>query len=452
MRKALLKLALQLRSRNIYAEFKWLKERCTHSLESNLALQEKKLKSLLLHSWKNVPYYSEQLEEAGVVGQGEIHLNKFQELSPLTRNLLQSRFSDLKSQDSDYERRKPYVGSSGGSTGQPVKFIQDRVYWTKSNAVKWLFFSFASDYPCKTLSLWGSERDILRQSRGLQARIGDFLLNRRLLNSFRMNQGNIPEYIQEINYFRPEILEAYVQSIYELSRFAKINGIGNIHKPNGIITAAGTLYPSMRETIESTFDTRVYNRYGTREVGDLACSCTFSDNLHLDVFNNFVEILDKNLEPCAPGEVGQVHVTTLNNLSMPLIRYNLGDLATPANPGCKCGRGLPTLASVEGRKTSIIRTRTGGIVPAEFFIHFVGVVFNKGFIERFQIIQEDYDELRIKIVLKNEERFLKEKPAIESAIKEVMTSECNIKWEFVEDIPALHSGKYVYVMSKISSE
>ncbi|MDW7977818.1 MAG: hypothetical protein RMH74_03325, partial [Candidatus Caldarchaeum sp.] len=46
----------------------------------------------------------------------------------------------------------------------------------------------------------------------------------------------------------------------------------------------------------------------------------------------------------------------------PVIRYRLGDLATPLDDECPCGRGLPLLKNIEGRVVDMIRIPDGGFI------------------------------------------------------------------------------------------
>ena len=110
---------------------------------------------------------------------------------------------------------------------------------------------------------------------------------------------------------------------------------------------------------------------------------------------------------------------------------------------------MPLLKGLEGREMSVIFTREGKIIPGEFFIHFIGVVYNTGFIEKFQVIQHDYDDMEIKVKLVDEKEFEKMREKIEEAIRIEMTDEVKIVWTRVDDIPNLQSDKYLYVFSEL---
>ncbi len=415
--------------------------------------QMEKLKKCIQYAYHNVPYYHKVLAEAGVMtdDKDSIDWNCYMKIPKLTKELIRDYKKELQSRD---RRIKGiYANHSGGSTGMPIEIWQDREYneWNIANS---LFLKTFGGYRLgdKELRLWGSESDLLENKEKMSLRVRNRIYGRKELNSFKMSLDNMEHYVDIWNQYKPEWVEAYAQSVYELGVFIKKNRM-KIHTPKGIVTSAGTLYPSMRTEIETIFGCRVFNRYGSREVGGMACNCTNETDLHLSVWNHYVEILDNNMQPVKQGQIGKVYVTTLNNRVMPLIRYEIGDIAEKVewDHGC-CRYGMPLLKGLEGRDMSVIRTRDGKIVPGEFFIHFIGVVYNSGFIDKFQVIQHDYEKLEIKAQILDDNEFEKMRDKIESAIKLEMTDRVQIIWSKVESIPCLQSGKYLYVYSKIDRE
>jgi phenylacetate-CoA ligase len=441
MRNFLWRLGLKLSGKDIFAAFARLKVVSGLPLSEVRDYQEKLLADVLLHAWKYVPYYRKILADCGAVVDGAVNLGNFNRIPVLTKEIIRNNFDDLRSRDPNYARRKPFLNTSGGSTGEPVRFIQDKMSWTEGMANKWLFYSFVCDYPCRLVKLWGSERDILHGGIGFRAKIKNYISQRVLLNSFRMSEADMFRFVKTINDCRPDIIEAYVQSVFELSKFIEEKGL-TIWKPKGIITSAGTLYPAMEETIGRIFGCPVFNRYGSREVGDMACGDQSGRGLRLSVWSQFLEILDDKFQPAAPGQLGKIYVTTLNNYSMPLIRYDIGDIGVVSDDPFY-------ISKVEGREMDMIQATGGRMVPAEFFIHFVGVVYNKGYISRFQVIQREAGAIIIKVVLRNREGFRQSKSDIELAIRKVM-GQVRIVWEEVNDIPPSKSGKYRYVINELT--
>ncbi|MCP4747049.1 MAG: hypothetical protein GY874_13060 [Desulfobacteraceae bacterium] len=86
------------------------------------------------------------------------------------------------------------------------------------------------------------------------------------------------------------------------------------------ITASGILAPSDRQLIETVFETKVFNEYGSGEIGSIDHECE-PGNMHIAAENIIAEIFDQNDKFCEVGEAGKIIITELNNRAMPLIRY-----------------------------------------------------------------------------------------------------------------------------------
>lgn len=411
--------------------------------------QKNKLEDMLVYAYENVPYYHETLLKAGVIDdQGKVCWENYGNIPKLTKKIIKNRQDDLKSKDATI--KGVYANHSGGSSGTPIEIIQDKNYneWNVANT---LFVKSFGNYYLgdRELRLWGSERDLLEGSESLSLRIRNSIYGRKELNSFKMSLENMEKYVTEWNRYKPQWVEAYTQAIYELAVFIKKRGL-KVYTPKGIVTSAGTLYPSMRAEIEEVFKCKVFNRYGSREIGGAACNCKNEDDLHLSVWNQYVEILDDNMNPIEPGKQGKIYVTTLNNHIMPLIRYEIGDIAESVVWDHSCSSyAMPLLKNLEGREMSVVYTRDGKIIPGEFFIHFIGVVYNTGFIDKFQIIQRNYEKIEIKAHIIDKNEFERSKGKIEDVIRLEMSDEVEIVWTMVENIPNMKSGKYLYVYSEV---
>ncbi|SEM66058.1 phenylacetate-CoA ligase [Mesobacillus persicus] len=415
-------------------------------------IQEEKLKKIILHSYYNVPYYRQLMDNKGIVENNKVNLKRFTDIPILEKSDLIERFEELKS--NDLKNRKSFVNSSGGSTGEPVSFIQDKEYYDWMMAVKFLFNKWAGiDFGDSLIRLWGSERDLFVGKETLKTMVGRLIKSEKWLNAFRMNNEDMEKFLDEINNMKPNHILAYVESIYELARYIELNN-KKVYSPESIMTSAGTLYPHMRDTIERVFDTEIFNRYGSREVGDIACECSNHNGLHISSLTHFIEVINPDGTPAKNGVEGELIVTPLTNFSMPLLRYRIGDTGTISREVCSCGRGFPLLEKVSGRITDRFIRPDGSIVIPIYLIHIVGVVLYDKWIRKFQIIQEDYNEVKVKIVLQSPNNdphlvYKNQLNEITDKIKFVMGKECNISYEFVNNIPPTSSGKYRYIISKV---
>jgi phenylacetate-CoA ligase len=445
----LFRISLKLIRKDIFKEYYRFKSLEYNSLENNLKFQKEKLKDILLYSWKNVPYYTKILEKSGTVIDGKINLNNYSKIPILTKEIIRKEFENLKS--NEINKMEWYYNTSGGSTGKPIKLIQDNKKWTEDMAMAWLQNSFICDYPCKMIKLWGSERDILGSGTGILGKIKNWLEDYKILNTFKMTEKDMKNYVKKINEYKPEMIEAYVQSIYEFAKFIEKNNL-EIYSPKGIITSAGTLNKDVKSLIEKVFRTKVYNRYGSRETSALACSCEKNQELHENIFTRYIEVLDKNLTPCKPGKIGEVYVTMLNNHSMPLIRYKIGDMAIPSKIKiCACGRGMPLLHNIVGRTNSMIKTPEGVFdsVAIETLLYFYkpGIPFSS--FSKYRIIQETKTKLILKVVIINHKNWPSEKKEIIKKFKKVLGNRTKLFIKGVKEINPTKSGKYAYIVSKV---
>lgn len=407
--------------------------------------QKKKLKQLITHAKMHSPYYKIFFSDIDTSGD-DPDLSGFNKMAPLTKEIIRANLKNIYSDD--YTSRQWYFNSSGGSTGEPLRFIQDITYTKWGNAMHRFYYThfLGIDEPfCSKIILWGATRDLFEGRRDFKSKCIDWMHNSVFLNSFLMTEPDMAGYVKTINAYKPVLLRGYAGSLYELSKYIQRKGIP-IHSPDIIVSAAETLHTNMREEIESVFGRKVYDFYGSREIGTLAGECK-NGNYHT-LFWNIFEVLDNNNNPVNVGEEGRVVVTNLFNYSMPLIRYEIGDTAIRGPDTCGCGQLLPTLKKITGRITDHFKLKNGTHVPAEFFIHLLGVECNKGEIKKFQVIQEDYNKIRIAVVINNKipDDYTQD---IDEKIRVVMGPECEITWNFVDDIPKTKTGKYLFTKSEI---
>jgi phenylacetate-CoA ligase len=415
-----------------------------YSLPEIQAYQRKRLERLLRHASQHVPYYRRIIPRDGLLRNGDVALERFAELPLLTKDILREHFDALKSDDLD--GRNWYSNSSGGSTGEPARFIQDKEYLDQGLAMEHHGYRrVGKDLGDAEVRLWGSERDIFQGTIGLRAKLGNLLRNQVFLNAFRMSPPQMTDYIRRIGALRPKVIVAYAQSAYELSKFSLERSLP-IHGVGAVVTSAGTLYPFMRDVISKAFHAPVFNRYGSREVGDIAMECAAHSGLHVLMENQFVEVLDEDGRACEPGKPGEIVVTVLTNCAMPLIRYRIGDVGVWADGSCTCGRGSHLLQEVSGRVVDVFLTKAGEKIDGEYFTH---LIYFKDWVRKFQFVQESLDSIRVKIQRAGTPppQDLKE---IEDKVRLVMGVSCTVEFEFVDDIPPGSSGKYRYTISHVT--
>jgi len=405
-----------------------------------LEIQRLRLSELIRYAREHVPYYRATYTNPDLINEhGMVEMDEFHGLPFLGKAELRDQFPAL--QSTEHRNRHTFENSSGGSTGEPVRFIQDRFYREADIAATLFLFKMAGkELGDPELKLWGSERDILEGSIGHRERLENWLYNRTLVNSFRMDEFRMQSLAAAWNKSKPLVVWSYVDSIFEFARFVKRENM-TLVPPKAIITTAGTLDEHIRSVIESTFNTSVLNQYGSREVGVLGCEEPNVTGLRLFEWKHYVEVIDEDGRPCAAGKEGDIVVTCLENFSMPLIRFKIGDRGVLSND-----KPLRRLSSVTGRITDHFVCRDGTIIHGEYFSH---LFYFKDWVKRFQIVQTDYDRVTCFIVLQHDP-VASDIADIESRIQAVMGRKCEVRFNSVEDIQPSKSGKFLYTRCEVS--
>jgi phenylacetate-CoA ligase len=295
-------------------------------------------------------------------------------------------------------------------------------------------------------SLWGSPIDMKALS-DLLGNLRSRAMGSQFLSSFDLSESKMDEFIKSIEAFKPKFFLAYPGPLEQFAMHCKKRGV-QFPFLKAIVSSAETLWPHQLELIEDSFGVKVFNRYGSREVGQIASECEMRNGLHVSADRMLVEVVDSGGRPCAPGEVGQILITDLDNYGMPLIRYDIGDRAVPAeNQKCSCGRGLPLLQKVEGRTMEIVRTPDGRQIGGTFWTL---LLRSRPAFHQFQVVQEVLEGVVIKYV-KGADFDASSLNYFAAKIREYCGDDFNVVFSETDSIDLTASGKQRLILSMLAA-
>jgi len=424
--------------------YKTLRNHQWNSLEENKRIQEKKLYKLIEYASQNIPYYKRIIREYHIQFSEDTIFDDIKKFPLLTKDVIREHFDELYKFRGNY-----YKNTTGGSTGKPVTLYQDKDYfgWAAANKVlinEWTGKKIGEP----VVKVWGSLRDILRGGQGIKGYLRKMFSGITILNSDRMTENDLYEYVKKINHIKPVIILSFTNSIDELARFIQKHQL-SIYSPRAVMVTAGVLYPEVKARISEVFRAKIFNRYGSQEVSDIACNCEKDEGLHLIPDIHYLEIVDDEGRRVKPGTPGNIVITLLTNYTMPLIRYRIEDRGILSEKICSCGRGLPLLEKVVGRIRGNFKNKFGDYVNGGVFID---LFYSQENIKRFQIIQEAVDFIVINLVvaeknkIKDTNKYFKE---INQKICKIIGHKVKIKYNIVDKIEPSPSGKFLYSFSKI---
>jgi len=406
-------------------------------------LQWVRLKRLLDHCYREVPYYRRRWQELGIVPEDIRSLDDYSRLPVLTKADIREHFDELKAVS---WRDGLLYKATGGSTGEPLRFGYTRESNDRRVAVMWRGYAWAgARMGRRTLYLWGGAVGDPTRAHKLKDRLYNAAFARRVLNSFHMTEANLGEYADAFDRYRPEVVVAYVGPLLRLAQWLLAQG-RQPWRPRAIVCGAEALHAFQRASIEQAFGCPVYNTYGCREFMLVAAECEHRQGLHVNADHLVVELQGASSRAGVVSGSGEVIVTDLFNYGMPFVRYLNGDLAHATDAPCSCGRGLPLLARVDGRKLDVIRTPAGHVLPGEFFPHMLKDVPG---VARFQLVQRQLDRLDLTIVRGNgfDDASL---AYIRREVGKVLGDSVRLVCHFTDDIPLTRSGKLRVTVSELA--
>jgi phenylacetate-CoA ligase len=409
------------------------------------ALQWRKLVALVQHCWEQVPFYRRRWQALGFAPGDLRSLADYARLPLLTKADIRENLSDLTAAS---HRAGLLFKATGGSTGEPLRFAFTRESNDRRAAVMWRGYGWTgAPLGRRALFIWGGAVGDPARSARIKDRLYHGAFNRRMLNSFAMRDDNLAEYADAIEAFRPEVVVGYVGPTVRLAQWLVGQG-RSIAGVRSVLGAAEALHDFQRPVLEAAFaGARAYNTYGCREFMLIACECEQRDGLHVNADHLVVELLDARTGDDG-GRTGELAITDLHNWGMPFIRYVNGDVASePADPwsACACGRGLPRLSRIDGRRLDAIRTPDGRVLPGEFFPHMLKDVAG---VRRFQVVQERLDALTLSLV-PGPEFGAAQDAWIRREVGKVLGDGIRLELRLVDDIPLTASGKLRVTVSRL---
>jgi phenylacetate-CoA ligase len=354
----------------------------------------------------------------------------------LTRGDLEKNFEALKS--SKISEYGAYESCSSGSTGQPAKFMQDSIYdmWCRAHQIRTYRWCGDWDVGDKFALVWGSP--VYWDKQTLVRKIESAVTNRIELNCNNIGRSNLQKILDRLVEFQPKLISGYSTALYLVADLAASQkrtfpGLKAV-QPN-----AEPTYDYMATTMKSQFKVPLFDKYGSTETNIIGHQSPMLENrLCVQSENTHVDFLKDDGTHCSIGEQGRIIVTTLNNFSMPLIRYQTSDLASPEEGTCPSGRGFSLMSKVQGRSSDLIIGESGDRIHPQVFSNLFS---NFSQVRWFQVVQNEMGKLDIFIISSD--------PSIR-ALESTFTKMINLRtsgnfkvtYEYLQDIPTTKTGKH----------
>jgi len=377
--------------------------------EELAAVRRPQVESLLDHAWAEVPFWRERLTAAGL--DPESRRRTSPDMADWNRrwsSLPILKRADVQSLGSLLHARQLPTGHGGvgetvtsGSSGRPVRIVRSTLayfYWQAFQVREHLW---------RGRDLSGCFLSILRDER--RTKLDDSIHLRRnqdwgapvatvwptgpsLLLDYR---APISALIQTLRDVAPDYVCTFPSLLFEILRRVRQEGTSLPRLREAVVVGEASP-PELSALCEEVWGAPLSSTYTAGEVGAIAYQCLEEGRWHIQSENAIVEVLDAAGRPCGAGETGSVVLTPLHNFAMPLMRYEIGDLATVGEGRCGCGRLLPVLDAIPGRARDLLMLPSGEFRPP-YYGH--RAVMQVRAILQHQVVQTAPDQVCFRLVV-----------------------------------------------------
>ncbi len=411
--------------------FNFYRNTLAWSIDEVKSYQLNKLRSIIAHAQKNVPYYKEVLHANNFNVKDLKTFDDLRYIPLLTRELIQKHKYNLVSlqhKKEDLER-----SSSSGTTGIPIEYFHDKDSLSAGIAAGYFAWSLSDWMPGdKTLHIWGNPTTVAYWNKW-RSKFKRLLKNQTNLASTEFgSKQNLDSIYHFVSSQKFSAIDGYTTSIYELAKFIAENRYKSLHVKN-LFTTAENLLDYQKNVIEE-FVGPVSDLYGCGEINGIAVQPMNENKYFVIDPHVFVEVEQTG------NDFKHIIVTDLENKAMPFIRYKISDLIDGINePDNSQKIKFSYFNKLLGRDSEIIELPSGKkILPVNIV---GGTSFRKiGGILKHKVVWKK-DEVVFYFETNNEFSLDKANNLLKSEFKDLNLP---IRIEIVDRLLPDKSGKYKY--------
>ncbi|HEX7120547.1 MAG TPA: aminotransferase class I/II-fold pyridoxal phosphate-dependent enzyme [Longimicrobiales bacterium] len=355
--------------------------------ERRTAYIRERLKATLVRAYEGTRYYREAFDAVGFDPRVDFRgPEDLAALPILTKDRIRA---DADALVDPRFRRFSIEASTSGTTGEPLRMRLNEGFVAFDTGCifrhwSWAGYRWRDRMVALRSYVPASDREPLWRF--------DRPQNTLFFSAYHLSPATCEAYIERMLDFQPRFIKGYPSSVTVLAEYA-YPVRDRFRALRGIFTSSETLLPTERETIERTFGRKVFNWYGMTEPALVLTECEAHEGMHVNWEYGHPEFLPSDDLPT--GEYRLV-ATGFHNPVMPFIRYETGDVVRllDGDAPCACGRNLPRVETVVGRKDECIITPDGRRLPS---VNFYTVFRKYAEVLRFQLVQYGRGEVVAKI-------------------------------------------------------
>ncbi len=428
----ILPLADHVMNTKVISYYRQIKKMNTWSREEIESWQNKKIAELIKHAYNNTIYYKELFDKNFIDPNTVNSKESLKQIPVLTKQDIIKNYERLIPANINKINHK--LKSTGGSTGDPLKYLLDNDSWSFTNAnyiFNWEQTTYK--YGNKFIAL-GSSSINISESQSLKHKIYYALKNKIGLDGVNMSIENCKQYVKLIQRGKIKYIYGYASAIYLLAKYVDENKIKT--PVEACFTTSEILLPHYREVIIKAFNCDVVNCYGANDGGVTAYE---HDIGYFLVGYNCIVSSQSN----SNKEVAPALLTDLTNYAMPFINYQLGDeIQIDTDQNREYAYNGQIINKIGGRTSDVIRLENGSVLTGPGFT----VLFGGLPVVSYSIRKNGKNKIlclisKAKGYNNNTER------TIFSSIQKKAGADSIIELEYLDELKISKSGKKEYFLT-----
>ena len=405
--------------------------------------QRHQLGLLLAHAGRTVPFYRARLGLVGIAPDDPVTPEHWSRIPLLRRADIQAAGDALLSDALPPSHGRTSKIFTSGSTGKPIRAVRSRAW-----SLFWSAFT-VRDHLWHRRDMSGKLADIRQSAKGkalypegATAKSWGRSSGRIFKTGPSVSLNITSSLEQQVDWLRrqdPDYLLTHPSIAQRLAEHCLERDI-RLPRLRQVVTISEILRPATREACRAAWDVPVIDLYTTRELGYIALQCPDHEHYHVQAEGVFVEVLDERGQPCAPGALGRIVVTSLHNFAMPLIRYDIGDYAE-VGEACSCGRGLPVLRRILGREQNMLRLPSGEARWPLLSSANIRALLAVAPIRQYQIAQRRLDAIELRLAVARD-LTSDEEEGLRAWVRDKLGHPFEVAITYHAEIPRTAGGKY----------
>lgn len=400
-----------------------------------IACRDERLHRFVQHAATTVPYYRRWFRQHGVDPQAIRTLDDLAVLPILTKAEVQQHYADFVSEAVPEKER--IIAHTSGTTGGGLRFATTLSAVQQQWAVWWRYRRAHGLQPATWCGYFGGRSVVpLAQSQPPFWRY-NYPGRQLMFSGYHLKPENPAAYVAELRRQQPLWLHGYPSLLALLAAYVLETNCDLGYQVCWITIGAENLLPQQAELIERAFGVRPRQHYGMAEAVANISECE-RGALHVDEDFAAVEFL-----PNPHGAGHKIIGTNFTNPALPLLRYDVQDLAVMDDSSCACGRPGRIVSSIDGRQEDYIILPNGARLGR--LDHIFKDLVN---IQEAQIVQRQPGEMTIRVVRSRAYTAADEKMLL-AETRQRVGGDLKISIEYVDRLERSRSGKLRFVVSEI---